>query len=124
MELGKYDFTISNEVKNEYIVNTKKQSIIFKKDGLYWQNKHYKYDNLIISFLTSKYLLKVNLFVEVIVFNDKSFIKPNFYIDLDNELLNALIHYDIEIENKDKLIYIINNKEKAFNEIMKYGYLK
>ena len=46
---------------------------------------------------------------------------PTGFIDLDNKLLNALIHYNIKIENKDKLLYIINNKEIAFKDILRYG---
>ena len=124
IELDKYDFTINQDVKDEYVINTKNSVVKFKKDGLYYEDKYYKYDDLKINFHISKYLLKVNLFIEINVINDKSFINPNWFIDLDNKLLNALTHYNIKIENKDRLLYIINNKEKAFEDILKYGFIK
>lgn len=43
---------------------------------------------------------------------------------LDKELVNAIMKYDIKLENNDKFVYIINNKEDAFKQILNYGYIK
>lgn len=121
IELDKYDFTINQDVKDEYIIYTKNSVVKFKNEGLFYEDKYYKYDDLSLQLLTSNHLSKVSIFVEINVKNDNSYIKPHWYIDLDNELLNAIVNYDIKLENYEKLITIINNKEETFKNILKYG---
>lgn len=74
--------------------------------------------------MTSNYLLKITIKVYISVKNSDSFIKPHRNMKLDKELVNAILKYDIKLENYDKFIYIINNKEDAFKQIYRYGYVK
>ena len=55
IELDKYDLTINTDIKDEYVINTKNSVVKFKKDGLYYEDKYYKYDNLKINFHTILY---------------------------------------------------------------------
>ena len=124
IELSKYNFDIEDNVKEEYIVESSSSQVIFKKDGLYFENNHYKYEDLYLQLMTSNYLLKITIKVYINAKNSNSFIKPHWNMTLDKELVNAIIKYDIKLENYDKFIYIINNKEDAFKQIYRYGYIK
>ena len=124
IELSKYNFDIEDDVKEEYIVESSSSQVIFKKDGLYFENNHYKYEDLYLQLMTSNYLLKITIKVYINAKNSNSFIKPHWNMTLDKELVNAILKYDIKLENYDKFIYIINNKEDAFKQIYRYGYIK
>ena len=125
IELSKYDFYIDDEEKEEYIVeSTSTIPVFFKKDGLYFNNKHYKYEDLYLQLMTSNHLLKITIKVYISVKDSDSFIKPHWNMKLDKELVNAIMKYDIKIDDYDKFIYIINNKEKSFKQILKCGYVK
>lgn len=123
IELSKNDFDIDDDIKEEYIAESS-SPVIFKKDGLYFENNHYKYEDLYLQLMTSNYLLKITIKVYINVKNSNSFIKPHWNMTLDKELVNAILKYDIKLDNHDKLVYIINNKEDAFKQILKYGYVK
>lgn len=124
IELSKYNFDIEDDVKEEYIVESSSSPLIFKKDGLYFENNHYKYEDLYLQLMTSNYLLKITIKVYINAKNSNSFIKPHWNMTLDKELVNAILKYDIKLDNHDKLVYIINNKEDAFKQILNYGYVK
>ena len=125
IELAKYDFTIDEEVKEEYTIKSNLGlNVVFKKDGIYVNNNYYKYEELRLNLGSSNYLLKVNLYIDVVVKNSNSYIKPYWYIKLDKELINAVLKYNIKLDNHDKFVYIINNKEDAFKQILNYGYIK
>lgn len=124
IELSKYNFDIEDDVKEEYIVESSSSPLIFTKDGLYFENNHYKYEDLYLQLMTSNYLLKITIKVYINAKKCNSFIKPHWNMTLDKELVNAILKYDIKLENYDKFIYIINNKEDAFKQIYRYGYVK
>lgn len=125
IELSKYDFYIDDEEKEEYIVeSTSTIPVVFKKDGLYFNNKHYKYEDLYLQLMTSNHLLKIIIKVYIRVKNSNSFIKPHWNMTLDKELVNAILKYNIKLDNHEQFMYLINNKEDAFKQIYRYGYVK
>lgn len=124
IELSKYNFNIDDDVKEEYIVESSSTPVVFKKDGLYFENKHYKYEDLYFQLMTSNYLLKITIKVYISVKNSDSFIKPHWNMTLDKELVNAILKYNIKLDNHEQFIYLINNKEDAFKQIYNYGYVK
>ena len=97
IELSKYNFDIEDDVKEEYIVESSSSQVIFKKDGLYFENNHYKYEDLYLQLMTSNYLLKITIKVYINAKNSNSFIKPHWNMTLDKELVNAIIKYDIKL---------------------------
>lgn len=44
--------------------------------------------------------------------------------NMDNDLLNVIVNYNLQIKNKKVLDYIINDKEKAFKEILSHGQIR
>lgn len=125
IEISKYNFDIDDDVKEEYIVeSTSTIPVVFKKNGLYFNNKHYKYEDLYLQLMTSNHLLKITIKVYIRVKNSNSFIEPHCNMVLDKELVNAIPKYNIKLDNHELFIYLINNKEDAFKQIYRYGYVK
>ena len=124
LELSRYDFTIDERKKEEYVVYTnEKMAIIFKEDGLYVMNKYYKYDDLTFKLYSSNVSLKVNIFVYIFV-EKINYLIIYWHLALEKELINAIEKYNIKLVNHDKYNYIINNKEEAFKAILKHGYIE
>lgn len=124
IELSKYNFDIDDDIKEEYIIESSSTPVVFKKDGLYFENKHYKYEDLYLKLMTSNYLLKITIKVYISVKDSDSFIKPHWNMKVDKELVNAIMKYNITLDNHKQFIFIINNKEDAFKQIYRYGYVK
>lgn len=125
IELKKYDFSIQKENKEEYTLKTMDNiECIINKEYLMINNKKFKHDDFCIEVITYNYLLTVQINIEFVLIETNELIAPCWNFKLDNELLNALVKFNIEIINKEIFDYIINNKEEAFRQILKYGYIK
>lgn len=125
IELAKYDFTINNEMKEKYYLKTTNgNEAIFTKDYMIVDNKKYLYDDFEIILYTSNYLLNVRINVEFVLVNSSSYVNPYWNFRLNNDLLNAIMKYEIKLNNYKLLNYIINNKEAAFKHIFLRGYIE
>ena len=124
-ELEKYDFTIHEEEKERYEITDKNgNKCILSKTGLLFNGKLYKYDDLVIDFYSTNYLRKVCLNIEFVFVNTDDEVAPYWNVRLNNDLVNAIVKYDIDFNGKDIFNYIINNKIDAFNQIITYGYVR
>lgn len=130
IELTKYDLSIKDE-KPFYKIKSLDYSkfglsrnldVTFEKNNIRVLDKDYQYDDFYITLSTGNHLIQVEILISFILQNDDE----NLYLvfKLNNDLLNAIYNYNLKIHNKDILFYIVNNKQDAFNQILKYGRVK
>lgn len=125
IEANKYNFTIDKDEKSEYVLKSIDGiDCKINKEFLIVGNDKYKYDNFQIEIMAYSHLLTVQIVIEFIFILSDEFIAPCWCFKLDHELFNAIVKYNIEINNQEIFSYIINNKEDAFKQILKYGYIK
>ena len=123
LEMEKYDFTIQKDQKEECSVESLEGiKFIFKETELVINNIIYKYDDFNINIYTLNTLRTIRINLEFVFKKSDNFVYWN--IRLNNDLLNAVTKLNINITNKPLLEYIINNKEKAFKQILNYGYVR
>ena len=96
---------------------------ILSKTGLLFNGKLYKYDDLAIDFYTTNYLRKVCLNIEFAFVNTDDEVAPSWNVRLNNDLVNAIVKYDIDLYGKDIFNYIINNKIIISNTNLLFAYL-
>lgn len=125
IESNKYDFTINKEEKDEYVLKTiDGTDCIINSEYIIIDNKKYQHDDFYIEVVTNNYLLTVQILIEFVFIESDEVVAPYWNFKLNNELLNAIIKYNININNKEMFDYVINNKKEAFKQILKYGYIK
>lgn len=127
LELDKYDFVESNgnliyEFDDKSGACTR-NVIEFKEDKIIINKKQFDYENCSVMVVTSNYLLRININVFFEISNEDGY-EFNIPIKLDGSLIKMIKERNIKVLNKETYEYIINNKEKAFYQIIKYGHIR
>lgn len=130
IELSRYDFTIREELLQYNIRSldyskfglSKDLDVVFDKAGLRVNNKDYMYEDFAIYVSTGNHNMRVEIVVDFILQSEDE--KLFMIFNMDNDLLNVIVNYNLQIKNKKVLDYIINDKEKAFNEILSHRQIR
>ena len=130
IELSRHDFTIREELLQYNIRSldyskfglSKDLDVVFDKRGLRVNNKDYMYEDFSIYVSTGNHNMRVEIVVDFILQSEDE--KLFMIFNMDNDLLNVIVNYNLQIKNKKVLDYIINDKEKAFNEILSHGQIR
>ncbi|MBO5896143.1 MAG: hypothetical protein J6Q83_02475 [Clostridia bacterium] len=109
-ELTRYDFDASDE---EYSENFEfyNSCVRFDKQGMYVNDNLFYYNHL------RKRVVTNNKYQRVLIFLQFSAAEHEVLLPLNPETINMLTCLNIKLENQHILDYIINNKEKAFQQI-------
>ena len=130
IEMAKYNFDkvkldMDSSFKFTPISGTDEKAIvIFKENCLEIYGKEYYYKDFDIRIFSGNYLNLIHLSVIFTLLNSGKEYDPYLAFPLDGRLVTVIDKYNIKIHDKEVLDYIINNKEDAFNQIYKYGYIK
>ena len=122
--MKKYDFTISNDKDNYTITSTNSCTCQLSKDGITIGDTLYPYDDFCISVYYLSYMLTVSVGIEFAVVNTDRAYAPSWNFKLNNDLVNAINKFNINISNDNAYKYILNETYDAFYQILKYGYIK
>lgn len=130
IELSRHDFAIREELL-QYNIRcldyskfglSKDLDVVFDKAGLRVNNKDYLYEDFAIYVSTGNHNMRVEIVVDFILQSEDE--KLFMIFNMDNDLLNVIVNYNLQIKNKKVLDYIINDKEKAFKEILSHGRIR
>lgn len=83
---------------------------------------YFDYENVTAEVLTGRSNMHVRVFLMLTLKNQNEEYYPK--IILDGAAIFAINKYNIEVINKELLDYIVNNKEAAFYQILKYCEIK
>ena len=118
IELSRHDFAIREELLQYNIRSldyskfglSKDLDVVFDKAGLRVNNKDYLYEDFAIYVSTGNHNMRVEIVVDFILQSEDE--KLFMIFNMDNDLLNVIVNYNLQIKNKKVLDYIINDKEK------------
>ncbi len=130
LELDKHDLNYQMiETKKYYQldlvdVNGTQEYITFMEKQLHMFGQTYNYEDLYFYVETNNDLKLVNLDLKV-YFSDPNNPNSSFMLlVLNAELVKVLKQFSIKLENEEVLNYILENKEEAFKQILRYSKIK
>jgi hypothetical protein len=132
LECAKYNFDVlkvPNYDEYEFVAHKENVKIILNENGILIDEQNFfKYDqfDIRLSAISNHFLVFINLEFnsnDITELNGLYFLEYSFSIPLNKELVYAINKFNINITNKNDLDYIINNKERSFKILMKYGQL-
>lgn len=130
LELKKHNFDYSVLEEKKYYqlnlvdVNGTQEYITFMNGKLHMFGQTYDYSDLWFYFVSNNEYKIVNLDIKIYFSNPSNINASYILLELDNQMLMILKQYDIKIENEIEFQYLLNNKEDAFKQILKYSKIK
>jgi len=126
IELANVDYdTLSVEDKKEYeFLDSYQMKVMLSAPGVVIDDVLYKYERFNIGVATSNYLLRIAIYLHFSFRDEDEKYGFEFSIPVTKELLYAVRKFNIDMVNKEDFDFIVYNKEKAFHQIFKYGYVK
>ncbi|MCD4827013.1 MAG: hypothetical protein K8Q99_04470 [Acholeplasmataceae bacterium] len=98
--------------------------VIFNNNGLNTYGQQYDYNHFEISFITSNKYNQIFLGVRFLLLNTNEEFDPFLTFKFDGKFYSIIKHFEIPINNRQVMEYLLENKEDAFKQIYNYGYIK
>lgn len=119
IELQRYDFDTSDVEECEiFDFSTEDFSLKFDKNGMYVNEELFYYNHLNKYILTENYCKRVGIYIQFTLDEEHK-----ITLSLSPTTLKMLECFEIELDNKHILDYIITNKEDAFKQIYNKGHV-
>ena len=119
MEIERYDFDTSEEESLEiYDFSTEEFSLKFDKYGMYVNDELFYYNHLNKNVVTSNYLKRVGVYLQFVLDEEH-----RVTLSVNPTTLKMLESFEIKLDNRNILDYIISNKKEAFEQIYNKGYV-
>ena len=107
---------LSNNTQTNALLIDDGSKIEFNRSGVCFEDRKIPYDDLVFFITTSNKIGVVRIAVE---FNVDG--KQNVEIELNKELAYILLNYNVQLDSKPDLEYLINNKADAIKQIYNTG---